>query len=84
MTSGGGGRGVGSMPLAVTQEDFLVQMDLATSQGLASELCSKCWGFFDGPLVAIIANSDRQRRLEFDCNLEASLVRGERPLIDFH
>ena len=31
-------------------------------------------------LLSIIANSDLRERLEFDCNQEASLVRGARPL----
>ena len=32
----------------------------------------------------IIANSDLRHGLEFDCNQEASLVRGARPLTDFN
>ena len=35
-------------------------------------------------LQAFIANSDRQNGLKFHCNQEATLVRGERPLIDFN
>ena len=35
-------------------------------------------------LQAFIDASDRQNGLKFDCNQEAILVRGERPLIDFN
>ena len=35
-------------------------------------------------LLEIIANYDRRHGLEFDCNEEATLVRGARPLIDFN
>ena len=35
-------------------------------------------------LLAIIANSDLRHGLELDCNQEATLVRGARPLIYFN
>ena len=35
------------------------------------------------PILAIIANFDLRHGLEFDCNQEALLVRGSRPLKDF-
>ena len=36
------------------------------------------------PLLAIIAISDLRHGLKFDCNQEASPVKGARPLIDFY
>ena len=48
-------------------------------------LCSDEWNQ-NAPLasLAIITNSDLPHGLEFDCNQEALLVQGVRPLIDFN
>ena len=37
---------------------------------------------YDGVLFLTTVTSDRQHGLEFDCNKEATFIRGERPLID--